>query len=248
MNVKKSVSLKGLFFRELYLGRKTYLSFIILVAVYGVVFSLVLLSMRIGNLALMEDIEETREGMELILMYFNAAMCAMLGMAGVEVTHLDLNTKWLGYIYGSPVKEEKYIAIKYIISFFFLLVGAVISVLFGLLFCRIHGTEFTAGNLAAITCIITVAAMGISCFMTLTFLFRNINTAAMVFSGIALVFFLGLVIYCIENSITKLRIRDMSDTLMSLCKTIAPFTPLIIIAVLFTGYFLSVKFAKRRYK
>lgn len=248
MDKMKSHPLKGLFFRELYLSRKSYISFALIILLYSVISSLVLLSLKIGNLSLLEDAEEMREEMYLMLTYVTSAFCGFFSMTVIDVIHVDMNTKWLGFIYASPIKEEKYMAIKFALMLIFNLVNIAFSVIIGLIFFGIEGASFTYENFAVIMCITAVMDIGISYFAVLSVAFKDMNTASTVFVATFMIFFISFIIFFITNFSSKLSAEKVEAFIMSVCLKTAPFTPFIIIAAFLIGYFISVKFVKRRHK
>ena len=72
MNEKKSASIKGLVFREFFLGRKSYVSILIMAVVVPFMFMLCMLSAKFGNLRLVEDSDEMIETIYIMSLYFPA--------------------------------------------------------------------------------------------------------------------------------------------------------------------------------
>lgn len=243
----KPASLKGLFYREFYLGRKSYLAFGLVTVIMALMFSLILLSFKSGNLALLEDAEETRKDLEQSMMYFITVICSFVSLAGVDTIHLDFNSKWSGFAFASPVKEEVYVGIKYIIMLALNVLGFIIGVLCGIIFCTIQGTEFTFNNLAVIVWIDTVVIVGSVCFMVFAYLFRDMTKAAIAFTALFFAFLVILIIFYLNNSTGKVKLPELMSGVFESLNAYVFLTPVIIIGAFFFGYLISVKLFKRRY-
>lgn len=243
----KPASLKGLFYREFYLGRKSYLAFGLVSAIMALMFSLILLSFKSGNLALLENAEESRKDLEQMMMYFITVICSFVSYVGVDTIHLDFNNKWSGFAFASPIKEEVYVGIKYIIMLALNILGLIFGVLCGVVFCTIQGIEFTFNNLAVITWIDTVVIVGGVCFMVFAYLFRDMTKAAIAFSVLFLVFLVSLMIFYLNNSNGKVKLPELLSGVFEGLNSYVFLTPVIIIGAVFLGFLISVRLFKRRY-
>lgn len=243
----KPASLKGLFYREFYLGRKSYLAFGLMTFIMAVMFALILLSFKSGNLALLEDAEETRKDLEQTMMYFMTAICSFVSFVGVDTIHLDFNSKWSGFAFASPVKERVYVGIKYIIMLALNILGLILGVLCGIIFCTIQGTAFTLDNLAVIAWIDTAVIVGGVCFMVFAYLFRDLTKAAFAFSALFLVFLISLMIFYINNSNGKVKLPELMSGVFESLNSYVFLAPVIIIGTIFLGFIISLKLFKRRY-
>lgn len=243
----KPASLKGLFYREFYLGRKSYLAFGLVTVIMTLIFSLILLSFKSGNLALLENAEETRKDLEQMMMYFMTAICLFISLVGVDTIYLDFNNKWSGFAFASPVKEEVYVGIKYIIMLALNILGLATGVLCGTIFCTIQGTEFTLNNLAVIAWIDAVVTVGSVCFMVFAYLFRDMIKAAIAFTALFFAFLAILIIFYLNNSTGKVKLPELMSGVFESIKSYVFLTPVIIIGAVFLGFLISVKLFKRRY-
>jgi len=243
----KTASLKGLFYREFYLGRKSYLAFGLMTVIMVLMFSLILLSFKSGNLALLEEAEESRKDLEQMMMYFITVICSFVSFVGVDTIHLDFNSKWSGFAFASPVKEEIYVGIKYIIMLALNVLGFIVGVLCGIIFCTIQGTEFTLNNLAAIAWIDAFVIVGGVCFMAFAYLFRDIIKASIAFTALFFAFLVLLVIFYLNNSTGKAKLPELLSGVFESLNAYVFLAPIIIIVAFFFGYLISVKLFKRRY-
>lgn len=110
--------MKGLLFRELYLGRKFYISTLALqMVVTGLAF-LVLLSMKIGNLVNLDDSIDTEFFHGMIQALFVVALpviyFAIVGDNGVHIS--DITSKYDLFAVTLPVSALQKTAVKYIIK------------------------------------------------------------------------------------------------------------------------------------
>jgi len=243
----KTASLKGLFYREFYLGRKSYLAFGLMTVIMVLMFSLILLSFKSGNLALLEEAEESRKDLEQMMMYFITVICSFVSFVGVDTIHLDFNSKWSGFAFASPVKEEIYVGIKYIIMLALNVLGFIVGVLCGIIFCTIQGTEFTLNNLAAIAWIDAFVIVGGVCFMVFAYLFRDIIKASIAFTALFLILMVLLMVFYLNNSTGKVKLPELLLGVFEGLNSYVFLTPVIIIGAVFLGFLISLKLFKRRY-
>lgn len=251
MAEKRSASLKGLFFRELYLGRRTY------AAVTGIFFGivalilLVLLSMECGNLAkLPEDVLESAKGtIRMAAMFVPAAIFFMNTSVVVDMAPSDLSEKWLRFVYSSPVSEGKLLGVKFAVMFITAAVGYGLSALNAYAVGTLMGEPATVNDYAVIAMIMLVVVLFATIITVLSYAFKS--TTGAIVAGLLLAYLsMGVVIGnsgIDDPSLSEDELfRNMSDLLNGFCGGVFPFSPLILVGIIVVGWGICTAILKHR--
>lgn len=251
MNAKRSVSLKGLLFRELYMGRSTY------TAVTGIFFGivvlcvLVLLSMKFGNLAkLPADVTESARGtVRSVAIYIPAAIFFMNASVVVDTAPHDYNERWMRFLYSSPVSEGLFMGIKYAFVLAVAAAGYGLSSVSGMIMGAIMGEPMSYTDFAVISLIMLVVVFMAVVITVLSFLLRSTVFAVI----IALVGgYIVMVVLILSNDERLDRVAaeeglaPLFEGVPALCESIFPFSPLILLAVIAAGWGASTLILKKR--
>ncbi len=242
---KRSAPIKGLLFRELYLGRNTFVS-VLLVGIFGgIAVTLVVLSAIYGNLAAETPPEEIPDMASMALTIVSGTFTLMAGLSSETAIH-DLSNKWLWFLYSSPVNEKKYIGVKFILLVALLLIAIILTALVGFMLSAITGISYTASTISGIVCVMSLIVVVDVVLMVLTYFFKSMNTA-LIWFGIGLVP-LGVGIIFTALSLCGGNIRKLDEGLEQLITISAPFAPIVAAVALVIGYFACVKILQRREK
>lgn len=174
--------MKGLFFRELYLTKKTYISALEAYIVITVLCVLINLSMSFGNL---RDIiaAENERTTENILFYVSVICPSMvlyiMSAANFELVDKDITSKWLLFQYSTPVSEKKYAFVKIMIIFCTIVFSFAMSMANTALFCALYGRSPERELLGMILALMPIAALGAVALISLSLLMRS-STAAVI--------------------------------------------------------------------
>ena len=246
MNEKKSTSIKGLIFREFFLGRKSYASLLIMSVVVPFMFMLFMLSAKFGNLRLMEDVDEIIETIYIMSLYMPAFIFSSAIYGILDAVSADFNTKWNGYMFSTPVKAKKFIGIKFGIITCFTIFSVIMSILSAVIFSSVAGKSITSDDISIIMCIIALCDFAFVFYIVLAYAL-GINKATSVFSFAVVACILGALFSFIKFADEHMVVDNPFEILiLENARMIAPFTPVIIIATIVIGYILCVKFSKRR--
>jgi hypothetical protein len=150
MKKKKSASLFGLFYRELYPARKEFIFCYIVAIALSVVFYLIKLSMEIGNLANLSDANQKilKTLLPGYAIYLPACLFMSQALSSLGTFPFELNTKWRCYQASIPVSEWKLIGVKYLTSGITLLIGTIASIINAVVMCTIYEMTFTKSIIA----------------------------------------------------------------------------------------------------
>lgn len=133
----------SLIYRELYIGRKFYITNILVVLLFILMCSLVRLSMLYGNLAHLDN--ETFELIDTITYYAFTYIVAygafsILDDPGVILS--DYRSNWRIFSYSLPVSPAKRVLVKYIIKLGAFCTAMLLSIINGCIIAAFAGRDF----------------------------------------------------------------------------------------------------------
>ncbi|MDE5737645.1 MAG: hypothetical protein K2H93_04695 [Oscillospiraceae bacterium] len=255
--------MKGLLFRELYLGRKFYLStFIVQFITTGLAF-LVLLSMKIGNLANLDDSiidMEFFNGMikALFIVALPVIYFCITGENGVHIS--DIKSRYYLFYDTLPVSAFQKTMIKYIIKFSLFVYALGMSMLSAWGYTVMNGIAFDR-NIYLMVLAVALLALMINTYQDPLILLCKSQKAITKISGsvfviLALCYF-GFAFYMMSE-IQKYQqlypddemkfLDDMLEKLNSLVDNFAIYVPFLMIAFFVISFVCSYFAIKRREK
>ncbi len=251
MAAKKTASLKGLIFRELYLGRRTYIAVTsIFLGIVALIF-LVLLSMECGNLAkLPEDVLESAKGtIRIAAMFVPAAIFFMNTSVVVDMAPADLDDKWTRFLYSSPVSEARYLGVKYGVMFFTAVIGYAFSALLAFVFGNIMGESAAVTDFAVISVIMLLVVLFATVISVLAFLFKSTTVAVVVtliggyIGMMALIFATGIA----DSSVPEEDLFSLvGEAVSGFAQSVFPLSPVILIVIIAGGWAATTAVLKNR--
>ena len=246
--------MKGLIFRELYLGKNNTLVVLCISFVMGIIGILVRLSMKIGNLTMLP--EETLAEIDLsTYLIFSLTICTMLLMCNsmvAEVAGYDHRSKWMNFQYSAPINEEKYVFVKYLVMLATTAAAFVPSLINAVIIGALSNRPLDFGIISVIT-VIACFTIIFTVFQTaLIYLFHSVEKAMYVFISLVIAAFLILGINIAEikdlyeHEVDIL--RYLTDIMFSFCEKYMLAAVIAAVVFIIAGYFLTVAFMKRRLK
>lgn len=126
------MKLKGLVFKEIYLGRKKYLVMTAIWLMLAVLGILIRLSIMYGNMSGMspEELADTEPVMYYIFSYLPAFILMYSTVGSTDDIYSDNSSGWTIFSITAPISEGRYIGIKYLVK------TAMIILAFGLSLCN----------------------------------------------------------------------------------------------------------------
>lgn len=251
MKNKAHAPIKGLLFRELYMGRNTYIS--ITAIFFGIMLLcvLVLLSLDFGNLSKLpaDVIDSARSTIRSVSIYVPAAIFFMNTSVVVDTAAHDYSEKWQRFMYSSPVSEAKFMGIKFGFMLATAVVGFVLSALSGLMMGALMGEPLNYTDLAVISAIMLVIVLFAAAITVLSFLLRSTTLAIVI---ILVCGYIGMMVFVFANE-EKLDAATDDESIgvllegaFDIAEGIFPFVPLLLIAVIALGWWLSTLALKKR--
>lgn len=240
--------MKGLFFRELYLTRKTYISAFSTYLLITLLLVLITLSISFGNLREVisaENGEITKNILFYISVIIPSAVLYLMSAANFELVDKDISTKWLTFQYTIPVSTKKCAFVKIIIITVSIIIAFALSMANMALFCTLYGRSPDRILMGALTFLMPLTALGAIALVSLTLIFRNSTASAItiLLAALAVLYpFMMELIFASEND-------PDSFSLMPCLDKIADYTclyPFIAIAVLALGQIVLTAVLGRR--
>lgn len=257
--------MKGLIFKEFYLGRKRFLTALMYLIIISVFSALTFISLDCGNLADFQAASIAERGVPFIeeeqlkvtytiLVHMNFIIILFSGFLIFDSFEADHKVKWDLYQYASPMSEWKIAGA----NFLSVIISAAVSVVLGLLDAVILSavSGFALGtdiikNFAAILIVVSLFA---TVEAPLMYRYKSMNACIArgaligLALGIAIMFLLNK--YLIDNNMEmEYFINELVPTVYAEIRdAVVPFTPIILIVCFGIGYLISVKVLKRREK
>lgn len=239
--------MKALVYRELMRSRRVVIFTLFASVMEALLFILLALSFRVGNLALLpqamrEQFFELNNTVSLPLMAFLAGIIMMTAASADS----ENDRLWRMFRTSTPVKPIKFAGAKYLMLGCWLLVSVVCAFLFSLLFCLAADIQFTLDNFAtAVGCIEAVLVFSVVSLVIQAFLRASKDKAGLVLVAVFLVPIAVVGFVCTQNNID---LGITPEKLTELCVTLLPFTPLILAGIFGAGLLLTAAAYKRREK
>ncbi len=239
--------MKALVYRELMRSRRVVIYTLITSVSAAVLFILVALSFRVGNLALLpQDMRdrffELNNTVSLPLLAFLGSIIMMSAVSADS----ENNRLWRMFRTSTPVTPLKFAGAKYLMLCCWLLVSVVCAFLFSWLFCLAADIQFTLENFAtAVGCIEAVLLLSVIYQVIQAFLRASKDKAGLILAAVFVVPVMVVGLYCTDNDID---LGITPEKLTELCVTLLPFTPLILAGVFGAGILLTTAAYQRREK
>ncbi|MGN0574451.1 MAG: ABC-2 transporter permease [Ruminococcus sp.] len=246
--------MKGLLFKDLYIGRKNYIINISVALVFIIAGLLIRASMVYGNLQMYyKSLDATTYYL------FSVAPSLLLftccGNNGVIIA--DIRCKWDLFSYSLPVSEKQYALLKYKTKVVFLLTAFILSVLNALVFAVISHRSLSLDIIKYILIIMLFCTLIQSASLPMLLKYRNEN-AVIARIMIAMVILEASIMFIIfkfkdnyfsanpDDQFGDAFVEKIFDLALSIRDIAAIAAPFIIIISLAAGYFFTVKELKRR--
>ncbi len=243
---------KGLMYRELYLGRRSYIpTFCIFLAFVFLLF-LMLLSMEHGNLANMSvtDFEITKSMIRLGCIFPPTMLICMTATFMVDLAPTELSVNWRRFQCASPVSEAKYMGVKFFTMFLLLIFDIVLSGISALLLTTMQGKPLTFTEFSMMVMTALFIALGTTIMTVLIFLFRSLPVAVGVtFVGMyatAFLFMWKTGLFEVYGDEASALFSELGAKASSFCENLLPFSPLVLLAISLIGWGLTTCILKRR--
>ena len=239
--------MKALVYRELMRSRRVVIYTLITSVSAAVLFILVALSFRVGNLALLpQDMRdkffELNNTVSLPLMAFLAGIIMMTAASSDS----ESSMLWRMFRTSTPVTPLKFAGAKYLMLGCWLLVSVLCASLFSCLFCLAADIRFTLDNFAAaVGCIEVVLIFSVVSQVIQAFMRASKDKAGLVLAAVILVPIAVVGFVCTENNID---LGITPEKLTELCVMLLPFTPLVLAVIFGAGLLLTAAAYKRREK
>ncbi|MBO5166589.1 MAG: ABC-2 transporter permease [Lachnospiraceae bacterium] len=251
--------MKGLLYKEFFLGRKNYLAFLALFFVFALLGALVCLSMICGNLqSLPVEDPESVKTFALIFTYAPYALLLAVIFDGAQSVYRDHSCGFMKFTYTLPVKTEVAVGVCYLTELIFLGAGLVLGIINAGIISVLTETAFSAGTVKNMFVILLCAVFVYAWELPLAYRLKNQKTVSAVMVAFCVVVYLvtGAVFISgmkkfeaiMEGGADEAYLQMILEKYAEIRDAAFPFVPFLIAAVLALSFFLSVKICKRREK
>lgn len=233
----KNAIWKGLCYREMLLARRSFLLAFVSFLCMAVLMLLVLLSFRIGNLALLPD--ELQK--ELKTLFLEPMLLLPVFLSGMEVyacaessTMQDAFMPWKYFRMASPIGPWQFACAKYLFLAAVCMLGLFCSFGYAAAVCGISGIAFDTEKIAMIMTVFIVTALLAVANQMLLLRFHSKDLAGVVLMGALLTVLLPLLLLDAAGVLLS-----GDETLYSVFKGLAlalfPVSPLLLAGILLMG-------------
>jgi len=239
--------MKFLVYRELIRSRKIVLFSFDGAMAGGILFILIALSFRVGNLALLpqtvhDEFNKINNSVSLPMLALLSGM-PMISAASSETEDREL---WRMFRRSTPVTPLKFAAAKYIALLIYLLASFAGAFLVSAVFCAAADIALTFEDCAVIVfCVEAALQFSVAMQVIQAAMRSSGDKAGLILTIILVVPFSVIGLFCTANDIDP---GVSPESFVSLCALILPFTPLILAVIFAAGIFLTSAAYKRREK
>lgn len=239
--------MKFLVYREFARSRRVVFYSLFTSLMTSVLFILVALSFRVGNLALLpqfvhDKFFEMNNTVSLPLL----ALLSGITMMSAASTDSESCRLWRMFKKSTPVTPLKFAGAKFIMLGCYLLLSLVCAFVLSLLFCLAADIQFTLETAAAAVGLIEAVLFISVVFQVMqAFMRTSQDKAGLILAAVFIVPVMVVGLYSTENNID---LGITPEKLWELCVTLLPFTPLILAVIFTAGLSLTTIAYKRREK
>lgn len=239
--------MRFLVYRELIRSRKAVLFSYDAALAGGILFILIALSFRVGNLALLpqnihDEFNKINNSVSLPML----ALLSGIPMASAASSDTEDKELWRMFRKSTPVTPLKFAAAKYITLLIYLLMSFAGAFLLSALFCAAADIALTADDCAVIAVCVEVALLFSVAMQIIQAAMRSSgDKAGLVLTASIVVPFFIIGLFCTANDIDP---GVTPESFRSFCTLILPFAPLIIAVIFAAGIFLTAASYQRREK
>ena len=244
--------MKGLLFREFYLGRKYYMMSLLMFLLVMTISLLTNLSLICGNLSrLSEDsIFQVNENALTIMTILPCLVIFISFCTDGGVTFSDYNTHWLKYCGTTPMSERKIVTVKFTAKIISLVTAFILSLIYTVILGAITGDRFSFSAFKNLFIIFTFAVVFSSIFIMLSIDCKDKNAVTKRLVAIFAALYVPTMIYVItlmNNSAEEDIFQGVVMPAVDKIKNILfPLSPVIITVSVAVCYAMSIRFLKRR--
>ncbi len=239
--------MRFLVYREFIRTRKAVLFSYDAAMAGGILFILVALSFRVGNLALLpqfihDEFSKINNSVSLPML----ALLSGIPMASAAASDSEDKELWRMFRKSTPVTPMKFAAAKYITLLIYLIMSFAAAFLISALFCTAADIALTVDDCAVIVVCVEVTLLFSVVMQIIQAALRSSgDKAGLILTSVIVVPFFAIGLFCTANDIDP---SITPESFRSFCTLILPFAPLIIAVIFAAGIFLTAASYKRREK
>lgn len=248
--------MKGLIYKEFYLGKKNLLIFGMVAIMFAILGILVTFSMDFGNLHKLADGEGMRSYYAQIFFYVPYLILLLSTESCINSIFRDYSISWMDYSYSLPVSGKKTIGAKYISCGIISLSAFLIDILYSVLIATLSGVAYSFEILKIQLIIFVVACMVNAMLLALAYLVRDkkrMTTIEVIFFSV--VYFWGGVVavwgekkYGLDENGNMIFLDILKEKLSDMGELLAPFVPVVVLVWMIVWFLAASGIYLRREK
>lgn len=241
-------SYKGLFFREIYLAKNTFISLYSIWAGFVIVCILVYMSMDFGNLAkLSSDSLEVLQKSVSLFTYMPSFVLFLAVNYNIDVCNFDFKIKWRQYQHSTPISEWQFIGVKFITTSVTVIIGLILSVGNAFLMSIFSKKAVTKETIAIIFLIMALTVLLSMIMLVSSYIFYStaVGGVVILIIGIFSYIFFAVPIF---DKMSDNSSKEVVKTINNLCIDFMPFAVPSVVLLLGISYIVIVFLLKRREK
>ena len=242
--------MKGLIYKEWCLGKKTFILFVVLSAVFTVLGMLVFLSIKYGNLKFMQEEPGSVKTFTYVFFYVPYVLMLLALEGCVQSVCTDYASEWMKYSYTLPLTEKKAVGARYVTGGIVLLSAVIYGIVNAGIIAVISGQNFDTDVVKNMLVILVVAVCIFGVIMPVAMLIKKHTTIVTIYGISFLIMYalMGVALYYVDKKYGN----DMGRVLMDFGKrarNIISYSSVLIIAVVgYVSYIISGAIYRRREK
>lgn len=161
--------MKGLIYRDFYLGKKTFLLYTILALATGLFGVLMSLSSRCGNLISFAQNSPGEFGIVMDTFTYVPVILIVVSVWGIgQCIFSDYKSGWMYYSYTLPAKKSTMVGAHYIVSILVILAGVVCGIIHTYIIRSVAGFDITKKNVMGIALVGIIGVIYSMCLIPLS--------------------------------------------------------------------------------
>ncbi len=248
--------MKGLIYKEFYLGKRNLIAFGIVTIMFAVLGIFVCFSMEFGNLHKLADGEGMRNYYAQIFFYVPYLILLLSTESCINSIFRDYSINWMDYSYTLPISGKKTIGAKYISCGIISFSALIIAVLYSAIIAALSGVAYSFKILKIQLVIFVVACVVNAMLIALAYLVRNkkcmtvieVIFFAVIYFGFGVLAVWGEKKYGLDENGNMIFFEMLKEKFSDIGELLAPFIPVIVLIWVFLWFLAATGICLRREK
>lgn len=254
--------MKHLLYKEFYLGRKYYITSLLLFLIVSLMGILIRISMKCGNLANLsaETFNSLDSATFTVFTYLPSVILFISSCTDGGVIFSDYNTKWAIFCYTAPISEKKTVGIKFIAKIIILTAALILGVTNAIIIGMVADKPIDGNVILNILVLFSVTVIFSSVIIVCSMKLKSKNAVGIFIFLIISVISIPIIIKGFnyldeiytayggldETAQNELIMQLVTGKYTEIRNILAPLLPVIIVVFPTIAFICSIKIMKRR--